>query len=272
MKSQERATSSGREERAATRIPLSIACLILATQLLIPGCNPEGNRGGGCTPKVGSPGSQSSTPIGEVPPTGLSYTSPPPFHLGAAIVPLVPSYTSGGFLASHSVQPGMPPGLTLSTSNGRITGTPTQLSPLTTYTVTASNSGGSDSAELSIQVLAPLPLSGGDPGPLSATEPPPMESAESGSPGPPENLIYSQVAWEFTVGVEIDSLVPTYSGGVIVLYAVVPSLPVGLSIDPIGGKISGIPREVAAPRTYTVAGSSPTGVTSTTVRISVIGS
>ncbi|MCS6795094.1 MAG: T9SS type A sorting domain-containing protein, partial [Raineya sp.] len=42
---------------------------------------------------------------------------------------------------TYSISPALPAGLTLNTSTGQITGTPTALSPATTYTVTATQSG-----------------------------------------------------------------------------------------------------------------------------------
>jgi gliding motility-associated-like protein len=57
----------------------------------------------------------------------------------------------GGFY----VNPALPAGLALSITTGNITGTPTTLSPLTTYTITDYNAGGNASTKVSIQVVAP---------------------------------------------------------------------------------------------------------------------
>ena len=61
---------------------------------------------------------------------------------GTSITPVVPT-ASGGPVASWSITPMLPAGLTFNTSTGEINGTPTAVSPLTTYTITATNAGGS---------------------------------------------------------------------------------------------------------------------------------
>ncbi|MCG3133902.1 MAG: hypothetical protein HMLKMBBP_01168 [Planctomycetes bacterium] len=50
-----------------------------------------------------------------------------------------------------SVSPGLPAGLAIDVVTGAITGTPTEISPLATYTVTASNAAGSAAGTLRIQ-------------------------------------------------------------------------------------------------------------------------
>ncbi|WP_207535893.1 beta strand repeat-containing protein, partial [Desertivirga arenae] len=83
-------------------------------------------------------------------PSGLSYTSPNIYTVGAAITALNPTLT--GSATSYSISPALPAGLTLNTSTGQITGTPTATKSLTTYTVTAGNSSGNTSATLTITV------------------------------------------------------------------------------------------------------------------------
>jgi hypothetical protein len=86
------------------------------------------------------------------PPTNLTYSSNPAnYTLGVAIPANVPS-NSGGPVASYSVTPALPAGLSLNTSTGVITGTPTAATPTAAYQVTATNAGGSTSASLSITV------------------------------------------------------------------------------------------------------------------------
>ena len=64
---------------------------------------------------------------------------------------------SGGAVNSWSITPALPTGLLFDTSTGAISGTPTVISSSTTYTVTATNAGGSGTATLDITVndLAP---------------------------------------------------------------------------------------------------------------------
>ncbi len=66
-------------------------------------------------------------------------------------VHLVPT-SSGGAIVSWSVSPALPSGLTFSTSDGSISGTPTAVTAAATYTVTAQNSGGSVAVNLSVAV------------------------------------------------------------------------------------------------------------------------
>jgi hypothetical protein len=91
----------------------------------------------------------------EQPPATLAYAvNPAIYTAAAAITPNTPT-TTGGTPSSWSVAPALPAGLTLSTTTGVISGTPTVVSAVTGYTVTASNSGGSALALLSITVRAP---------------------------------------------------------------------------------------------------------------------
>ncbi len=88
-------------------------------------------------------------------PTGLAYAVPVAYYaVGTAIAPNVPS-SGGGPVASYTVSPALPDGLSLSAATGVITGTPTAATAKATYRVTASNAGGSSSADLSIVVFPP---------------------------------------------------------------------------------------------------------------------
>ncbi len=88
-------------------------------------------------------------------PSGLSYASSPiTATYGTAMTAASPTVT--GIVTSYSVSPGLPYGLSLS-SSGVISGTPTVVSAQTNYTVTASNGAGSTTALVSI-VVNPKPL------------------------------------------------------------------------------------------------------------------
>jgi hypothetical protein len=58
-------------------------------------------------------------------------------------------------LVSYVVSPALPAGLTLNSSTGVISGTPTTLTATSNYTITATNTGGSTPASLSITVVSP---------------------------------------------------------------------------------------------------------------------
>jgi uncharacterized repeat protein (TIGR01451 family) len=127
-----------------------------------------------------------------------------------------------GNVISYSVSPALPSGLSLNTTTGVISGTPTVVSANATYTVTATNSGGFTTFGIQIQVndIAPSGLSYNSP-----------------------NV--------FTVGTLIGNLTPSVSGNVI-SYSVLPALPSGLSLNTSTGVISGTPTVVSANATYTV--------------------
>lgn len=107
-------------------------------------------------------GSATSAPalltVVDVPPTGLAYPAPGPYTLGQAIPPLAPAI-GGGAATSWTVAPGLPAGLALDPKSGVISGTPAAPAAAAPYTVTASNSGGSCTAQvtLAVQDLPPAP-------------------------------------------------------------------------------------------------------------------
>ncbi len=87
-------------------------------------------------------------------PSNLSYTAESAFTINNQIVPLSPTVT--GQVISYSIAPALPDGLSIDSGTGIISGTPTTLSPLTAYTVTASNATGFTTAPLHIEVI-PVP-------------------------------------------------------------------------------------------------------------------
>ena len=98
--------------------------------------------------------------VNDIAPSSLSYNSPNVFTKNTAITNLNPT-VSGGAIVSYSITPSLPTGLSFNTSTGRISGTPTVIHSLTTYTVTATNSGGSTTFNIVITVndIAPSSLS-----------------------------------------------------------------------------------------------------------------
>ena len=83
-------------------------------------------------------------------PSNLSYTSPLNAVVGAAIAPLSPSVN--GTVTGYSVKPALPSGLSLNTTTGVISGTPTAGATHAPYTIAASNSSGSTTFTLSITI------------------------------------------------------------------------------------------------------------------------
>jgi hypothetical protein len=155
--------------------------------------------------------------------------------VGQAIANDTPTVT--GTAPSYSINPALPAGLTLSSSTGVISGTPTAAAPATTYTVTASNSAGSTTATVQITVKA-----------LS--------------------LSYSPSTITATVGQAIAAATPTVNGN-ISSYTVAPALPSGLTLNSTTGIISGTPTTVAAQATYVVTASNASGSTTASLQITV---
>lgn len=87
-----------------------------------------------------------------VAPASVAYATPRVLYATAqAIVPNT-ALVTGGTPSAFSVAPALPGGLSLNALTGAITGTPATAQPLTTYTVTASNSAGSAQAQVQIEV------------------------------------------------------------------------------------------------------------------------
>ena len=66
---------------------------------------------------------------------------------------------SSSNIYGYSISPALPAGLNFNTLTGEISGTPTVLSTNTTYTITARNSGGTDTTTITIEILDQVPLS-----------------------------------------------------------------------------------------------------------------
>jgi hypothetical protein len=90
-------------------------------------------------------------------PSGLNYASPAEATVGTPITELNP--TVSGSPNQYDILPGLPPGLSLDTATGTISGTPTAARVPATYTVTAtdSNIGSSTNFGLRLTVNPPPP-------------------------------------------------------------------------------------------------------------------
>src|SRR5579859_3404467 len=115
----------------------------LATTILVAACG--GGGGGGGSGGGGTPA-----------PSGLSYPTAPAFVVGHAISSLSPTVT--GMVTTYSVNPQLPAGLSLSVGTGVISGTPTAVTSAKSYTVDASNAGGSTSAAIMLTVNDAAPV------------------------------------------------------------------------------------------------------------------
>ncbi|MBD3581578.1 CotH kinase family protein, partial [Flavobacterium selenitireducens] len=167
----------------------------------------------------------------------LTYPNPNVFTVNTIITPLVPATTASA--TSFSISGTLPAGLLFDTTTGIISGTPIVVSPMTTYTVTATNVGGSTSYDVIITVNDIAPSA------LSYTTP---------------NV--------FTVNSAIVNLTPTVTGSV-TSYSISPALPAGLSFDATTGIISGTPTVVSANATYTVTATNAGGNATFDIEIAV---
>jgi len=175
-------------------------------------------------------------------PSALSYSSNPATHTkGTAITANTPT-SSGGAVTSYVVSPALPAGLNLNPSTGVISGTPTVVTPTASYTVTATNSGGSTTTSVSITVNDTAPMS----------------------------LAYLSNPATYTQGTAIPNNTPANSGGAAVSYSVLPALPAGLTLNPVTGVISGTPTAVTLASSYSVTATNTGGSTSTLLSITVV--
>ncbi|MFP5236758.1 MAG: putative Ig domain-containing protein [Acidobacteriota bacterium] len=174
-------------------------------------------------------------------PATLAYAiNPASYQVGVAIAANAPT-SAGGSVASYSVVPTLPWGLSLNSSTGVISGTPTVATPPTNYTVTAYNAGGNASAIVSITVAN----------------------------GAPANLTYSNNPATYTANRPILANIPSNSGGDATGYTVTPALPAGLTLNPVTGVVAGVPTAPASSSNYTVSASNAFGSTSATLTITV---
>ena len=169
--------------------------------------------------------------VNDQPPSNLAYPlNPAAYTKGVAITANRPT-NAGGVALSYAISPSLPAGLSFDTATGIITGLPTTLTVSATYTVTATNSGGSGSVDLVLSV----------------------------NDVPPSNLTYSSNPAAYTKGTTITPNTPQVAGGPVVLYAVTPALPAGLTLDTTTGILSGKPTVLAASAVYTITATNTGG-------------
>jgi Putative Ig domain/Secretion system C-terminal sorting domain len=161
------------------------------------------------------------------------------YTTGTGITSLTPVIT-GGAVVSYSINTALPTGLLFDTVTGIISGTPTAISPITTYTVTATNAGGTGSTTVKITVNPPAPV-----------------------------ISYTPSANNYVLANAIPALTPANTGGAVTSYSISTALPLGLTFSTTTGVISGTPLLVSATTTYTITATSAGGAGSTTVTLKV---
>lgn len=176
-------------------------------------------------------------------PTGLNYTTPVTYLEQSAITPNLPN-PSGGAPTSYTVTAGtLPAGLVLDPATGVISGTPTGPTlGAVSVTIRGSNAAGNVSQTLSITV----------------------------NPAAPTALNYSTPNTYFN-GTAITTNAPNPTGGTPSSYAIMSGiLPLGLSIDPTTGLITGTPTAATAgPVSLVIRGTNVTGWVEQTVVVTV---
>jgi hypothetical protein len=160
------------------------------------------------------------------PPSNLRYPSPVILKVNTAITPIVPTLEGEG--VTFSISGALPAGLSLNIATGIITGTPTSLRAATNYTVTASNSSGSTSSNMSITVVGEAPV---------LPCPPPLA---------------------YMVGTPIQTM-NLGAFGSNVTYTISPALPAGLTFNPTTGQINGTPTTTSARTSYTITATNAAG-------------
>jgi alpha-tubulin suppressor-like RCC1 family protein len=144
---------------------------------------------------------------------------------------------TGGFVEQWSIEPDLPEGLTF--IDGVLSGTPSVNMTLTTFTISAQNSGGTFVRSINITVLEPVPILGS-----SATD------------------------VVFVRGEPITSIDIINNGGMVANWTISPSLPDGLLFK--NGVLSGTPEVNSTLQIYTIAALNSGGQATFSLEIEVV--
>lgn len=165
--------------------------------------------------------------ITDIVPAGLSYPTPNTWTATVPINPLQPTLTTGSGVTYSAV--GLPNGLAINPTTGAITGTPEDLATNATFTVTATNAEGSTNFIITYTVLDE----------------------------PPSNLQYASPA-NIDVSGAITPIAPITVNGTNLVFSAI-NLPLGLSIDPNSGDITGTPTEIVVGKVATITATNVSG-------------
>ena len=169
---------------------------------------------------------------------------------GTEITTITFTNSGGGMLTGCAVDKTLPTGLDLDRTIGNgsceITGTPEAATAETTYTITATNATGADSTPATVSITV--------------------------APARPD--LANAPAANLTAGTEITTINFVNSGGgMLTNCAVDKTLPTGLDLDRTSDnascEITGTPRVVSGPTTYTVTATNATGADSTPATVSI---
>jgi len=157
------------------------------------------------------------------------------------MTPETPSITGPGEITSWEVNGTLPSGVNLDSNTGIISGTPTELWPVQTYTVWANNSGGSVEFTFDLTVIAENP-----------------------------DVTFPSNSLSLTVGQAMSPLLPSSDGGEVVSWEIEPALPDGLGMDSVTGEISGTPTTPQSTESYTIWANNTGGSMTQTLTITIV--
>lgn len=186
------------------------------------------NESGTCTQTLGFA-------VKVLPPCNLRYPTVDEVYGVGEMVILKPKAEGGA--SSWSVEPELPPGLSLSPETGLISGKLTDITEECTYAITASNEAGGTSVLLTFEVSAPAPT----------------------------KIVYPEMGsrLECDRDISIQPVVTPNAAGC--TFSVEPALPQGLEFDPETGAITGSPIERQDAATYEVKATTKMGEVSCTL-------
>ena len=154
-------------------------------------------------------------------------------------LPLSPS-NLGGPVVSWSITPDLSLGLSFDPATGVISGTPTEVTALRVYTVTATNTGGTSTTEIEITVLDQVPMIAYEPS--------------------DEVLLLNE---------SVLNMVPESTGGAITGWSITPEPSAGLFFDASTGVFSGTPTETMIRTLYEITATNDVGSMTVSVNITV---
>ena len=147
---------------------------------------------------------------------------------------------SGGMIQSWSITPELPRGLRFN-SDGKIEGKPMVMQEFTKYTITASNSGGSLSTDILIEIIDIRV----------------------------ESIQYPNYYFNLTKNKAIDTIEPNWEGGEPLSWEIYPLLPDGLFLNFETGNISGMATTEQNWLTYDIWANNTGGSSSTQIMIKI---
>lgn len=181
--------------------------------------------------------------IKQVAPNGLSFarSSMTVYYMGKSIPPNIASW-EGGPPTSFAVEPPLPEGLFVDNNTGILQGVPQEVAEKITYTITASNQGGSTAATVVFTVVDV----------------------------PPTAFSYVDIDAVYFISREIEPNVPIIQAGALQGFSYDKFLPNGLILDKDTGIISGTPRARVDRSRYTITTANSGGKISASIYITVV--